>query len=301
MRCLALDSTTDISSIAITDGAETLGEHNFLHRMDLSQRLMPNIVNLLKDCKLAMSDIKAVGVSLGPGSFTGLRIGVVTAKTLAQTLSIPIAGIVTLDLLAHQFDYLPSALVCPLIKVRKGEVYYAFYRTSGGSIDRLTEYEAGPIDDVVKLAQTEYGSMGVWECGSETAPTPSPSQGEVTTTAPSPSKGEGRGEGQSSSTPSPLKGEGRGEGHPQSAVCGPQSDQILFCGDALEANLPALRDALGDRVIPAPQWLSYPKASTIGRLAVEKIEAGEAADPFSLVPFYIRRSAPEMRMGDSCK
>lgn len=240
MRCLALDTSTDISSIAISDGAEILGEHNFRHHMDLSQRLMPNIMNLLKDSKLAMSDIEAVGVSLGPGSFTGLRIGVVTAKTLAQTLGIPITGIVTLDLLAHQFDYHLGALVCPLIRVRKGEVYYAFYRTGAGTIDRLTEYEAGPIDDVVRLVL-------------------------------------------------------------QSAVCGLQPDRILFCGDALEANLPALTEGLGDRVVPAPDWLSYPKASILCRLAVEKIEAGEASDPFSLVPFYIRRSAPEMRLGDSCR
>jgi tRNA threonylcarbamoyladenosine biosynthesis protein TsaB len=261
MRCLAFDTTTDISSVAITDGAEILGEYNFLHRMDLSQRLMPNVVNLLKDCKLTMADIEAVGVSLGPGSFTGLRIGVVTAKTLAQTLNIPIAGIITLDLLAHQFDYLPGMLVCPLIKVRRGEVYYALYRTGGGSIERLTGYEAGPIDDAVKLVQADH-----------------------------------------SGTPLPASGEGLGEGFGlQSAVCSPQSDQILFCGDALEANLPALHEALGDRVVAAPEWFSYPRASVIGKLAVEKIEAGEVSDPFSLVPFYIRRSAPEMRMGDSCE
>jgi len=259
MICLSLETTTDISSIAITDGAEILGEYDFAHHMDLSQRLMTSIVNLLRDCRLEMSDLQAVGVSLGPGSFTGLRIGVVTAKTLAQTLCIPIAGIVTLDLLAHQFDYLPDALVCPLIKVRKGEAYYAFYRTGLRAVQRLTGYEAGPIEDVVSMART--------------APLPA------------------SGKGSSSTTTSPSKGEGRGEG----------SSSIIFCGDALRANLPALTEALGGRVIAAPEWLSYPKASTVGRLAVEKIEAGEASDPFSLVPFYIRRSAPEMRLGDTCE
>ncbi len=272
MRCLGLDSSTDISSIAVTDGPEVLAEHNFLHRMDLSRRLMPNIVGLLRDCGLAMGDLEAVGVSLGPGSFTGLRIGVVTAKTLAQTLGIPIAGIVTLDLLARQFDYLPGALVCPLIKVRKGEVYYAFYRTGAGSIERLTEYDAGPIEDVVNLLEGEWERAGVEE----------------------------RGSSRRTVALSPSEGEGWGEGRPRSAVGGPQS-RIIFCGDALAANLPVLREALGGRVIEAPQWLSYPKASTIGRLAVEKIEAGEVSDPFPLVPFYIRRSAPEMRLDDSCR
>ncbi|MCX6375956.1 MAG: tRNA (adenosine(37)-N6)-threonylcarbamoyltransferase complex dimerization subunit type 1 TsaB, partial [Armatimonadetes bacterium] len=121
MKCLALDTTTDVSSIALADESGIIAEYNFAHRMDLSRRLMPNIVALLTDCGMEMKDVEAIGVSIGPGSFTGLRIGVVTAKTLAQALSIPIAGVVTLDLLAHQFDYLPDAVICPLIKVRKGE------------------------------------------------------------------------------------------------------------------------------------------------------------------------------------
>ena len=150
MKCLALDTTTDISSIAVADESGLIAEHNFAHKMDLSRRLMPNVMALLKDCGLQMNDLQAVGVSLGPGSFTGLRIGVATAKTLAQALDLPIAGVVTLDLLAHQFDYLPEAVICPLIKVRRGEVYYAFYRASCGSIERLSEYSSGPIGNVIE-------------------------------------------------------------------------------------------------------------------------------------------------------
>ena len=231
MRILALDTTTDICSIAVAEDERLLGEYDFAHSMDLSRRLMPNIVSLLKDSGLEMKDVQGIGVSLGPGSFTGLRIGITTAKTLAQVLKIPIAGVVTLDLLAHQFDYLPETLICPLIKVRKGEVYYAFYQANRGSLERISEYESGPIQDIAHSSLITHHSS------------------------------------------------------------------VIVCGDGVD--LPALEEVLGDRVVPTPDWLSYPKASILAKLAYEMILREETADPISLVPFYIRKSAPEVRL--ECK
>ena len=230
MRILALDTTTDICSIAVAEDERLLGEYNFAHTMDLSQRLMPSIVSLLKDSGLEVKDVQGIGASLGPGSFTGLRIGITTAKTLAQVRKVPIAGVVTLDLLAHQADYLPETLICPLIKVRKGEVYYAFYQANRGSLERLSEYKSGPVSGIR-----------------------------------------------------------------QSEIRNPKSE-IVFCGDAAADNLPALQETLGDRVVLAPDWLSYPKASILARLAHDMILREETADPISLVPFYIRKSAPEVRL-----
>jgi tRNA threonylcarbamoyladenosine biosynthesis protein TsaB len=238
MKCLALDTTTDVCSLALADESGLIAGYDFAHKMDLSRRLMPNVVSMLKDCGLETKDVQAVGVSIGPGSFTGLRMGVTTAKTLAQALNIPIVGIVTLDLLAQQFDYLPDGIICPLIKVRKGEVYYAFYHASGGTVARMSEYAAAPITDVIKHALEH------------------------------------------------------------SALCTPHS-ALVFAGDALEQNLPTLCDALGDRAVPAPAWLRYPKASILARLALQRISSGQADDFITLVPFYIRKSAPEQRL-DEC-
>lgn len=240
MKVLTLDTTTDTSSIAVADENNLLAEYNFAHKMDLSRRLMPNIVSMLKDCALRIKDLNCIGVSLGPGSFTGLRIGVATAKTLAQVLNIPIVGIITLDLLAYQFDYLPNATVCPLVKVRKGEVYWAFFNTCDGKIKQITDYSAGPINEVIKMAQSLFPHPKIESQKSER--------------------------------------------------------RIIFCGDGVEDALEELSKSLGDRVVPASKWLSYPKASILARLTLEKIAAGETSDPLSLVPFYIRRSAPEMRL-----
>ena len=230
MCILALDTTTDICSIAVAEDERLLGEHNFAHSMDLSRRLMPNIVSLLEDSGLEVKDVQGIGVCLGPGSFTGLRIGITTAKTLAQVLKVPIAGVVTLDLLAHQFDYLPETLICPLIKVRKGEVYYAFYQANRGSLERISEYESGPVQDIV-----------------------------------------------------------------HSSLLTPHSS-LIICGDGVKDNLALLEDSLGDRAVIAPPWLSYPKASILARLAYDMILREETADPISLMPFYIRKSAPEVRL-----
>ena len=247
MKCLALDTTTDVCSLALADDSGLIAEYDFAHKMDLSRRLMPNVVSMLRDCGLETKDVQAVGVSLGPGSFTGLRMGVTTAKTLAQALNIPIVGIVTLELLAQQFDYLPDSIICPLIKVRKGEVYYAFYHASKGTVARMSEYESGPITDVIQQALS---------------PAHFPSA------------------------------------NPKSEIRNPKSE-IIFCGDALELYLPTLSDGLGDRAVPAPAWLCYPKASILARLALERISSGQADDFTTLVPFYIRKSAPEHRL-DEC-
>jgi len=241
MKCLALDTTTNISSIAVADESKVWAQYEFAHQMDLSRRLMPNIVNMLKEAGLGVKDVEAIGVSLGPGSFTGLRIGVVTAKTLAQVLNVPVVGIVALDLLAHQFDYLPHCLVCPIIKVRRGEVYWAFFQTGGGSLERVSDYAAGGVDEVIHTARGFLEKEDA--CG--------------------------------------TSGVGR---------------EILFCGDGVSENIDAIRQALGGSVIRAPAWLEYPKAGILARLAINAIQTGKAADPFTLLPFYIRRSAPEMRM-----
>lgn len=151
MICLAIETTTDISGIALADGEKVLAEHEFAHEMNLSRRLMPNIEALLAGCGFETRDLQGVGVSLGPGSFTGIRIGVTTAKTLAQALEIPIVGEVSLDLLAREFG---DSLVCPLVKVHRGEVYYAFYRK-----ERITDYAASPIDELIAKSSEFKGEI----------------------------------------------------------------------------------------------------------------------------------------------
>lgn len=102
MRVLAIDGATNWCGLALWD-SRPVAAHRFASHMDLSRRLVPSIRRLLADEAWTVRDLEGIAVSLGPGSFTGLRIGVATAKTLAQVLDIPIAGVGTMDAMAARY------------------------------------------------------------------------------------------------------------------------------------------------------------------------------------------------------
>lgn len=101
--------------------------------------LLPAIEFCLDGAGLVYNDVEGIAVSRGPGLLTGLRVGVATAKALAQALSLPIVGMASLDLLAYELRYSPKT-ICAMLDARRGEVYYALYRTSPGGIQRMSDY-----------------------------------------------------------------------------------------------------------------------------------------------------------------
>jgi tRNA threonylcarbamoyladenosine biosynthesis protein TsaB len=97
---------------------------------------------LLEEAGLGLTEIEGIAISLGPGSFTGLRVGLSAVKGLALATERPVVGIPTLDALASQLPCTPC-LVCPIVDARKGEVYAALYKQGeGGTVERLTPYQA---------------------------------------------------------------------------------------------------------------------------------------------------------------
>lgn len=95
--------------------------------MQLSTRLIPLIDHVLHTAGWSISEVDAFAVGLGPGSFTGTRVGVMTAKTFAQVYAKPIVGVCSLDLLAAEYTFIPHQVVCAVIPARKGEVYACVY------------------------------------------------------------------------------------------------------------------------------------------------------------------------------
>ncbi len=113
-----------------------------------ASRLMPMIDEVLKDAHLTITEMEAIAVGLGPGSFTGLRIGIATAKGLAMALNKPIVGIPTLDALAHNLSC-KLGLICPILDAKRGEIYAALYRYHGDTLEKLTENLVLPMRELL--------------------------------------------------------------------------------------------------------------------------------------------------------
>jgi tRNA threonylcarbamoyladenosine biosynthesis protein TsaB len=101
--------------------------------------IAPTVRHLLQWSETSIESLAGIAVGLGPGLFTGMRVGIATAKTLAQVLGVPIAGLASLDVLAFSMRY-SRRLICATIDARRGEVYYAFYRPVPGGVARQTEF-----------------------------------------------------------------------------------------------------------------------------------------------------------------
>lgn len=143
MRVLALETSTLAGGAAIVDGDRVLGQYTLDVRVTHSERLLVAIDRLLADVRWQPSDLDGLAVAVGPGSFTGLRIGVSTAKGLAFALGLPVAPVSTLDALAACFPY-ASLPVVPVLDARKGEVYASCYRWAEGGMRREWAYLALP-------------------------------------------------------------------------------------------------------------------------------------------------------------
>jgi tRNA threonylcarbamoyladenosine biosynthesis protein TsaB len=143
MKLLAVESATLSGGAAILDGDRVLGEITLNIAITHSERLLAAVDRLLADCGLAPADLEGLAVSVGPGSFTGLRVGLATVKGLAMALDLPIAPVPTLDALAARLPFADAA-VCPILDARKNEVYLSLYRWRGDRMCREREYLALP-------------------------------------------------------------------------------------------------------------------------------------------------------------
>jgi len=124
---LALECATFCGSVALISQGRCLAEYSLDVPATHSQRLLKQLERIREDVGVAWPELAGLAVSLGPGSFTGLRIGLSLAKGLALAVGLPLLGVSTLDGLARQVVALPGSRVCALLDARKQEVYAALY------------------------------------------------------------------------------------------------------------------------------------------------------------------------------
>lgn len=126
MKVLAIDTSNSILGVALIDDDQVVGEYITNVKRNHSVRVMPAIETLLKDCETQPKDIDKIVVAKGPGSYTGIRIGVTIAKTLAWTLNIPLAAVSSLEALAANGRYF-NGIISPLFDARRGQIYTGLY------------------------------------------------------------------------------------------------------------------------------------------------------------------------------
>ncbi len=159
MKVLAIDTSTSYLSVAICNEDGLIAERSLPFPMKHSSSLMPLIADCLKRANLPIEVIDGLAVSLGPGSFTGLRVGVATMKGLAFATSKPIVGVLTLDVLAENIAR-TTHHICPLLDAKRDQVYASFYKYRGRKLKRLTDYLVIGIDDLLKKVRAKTIFLG---------------------------------------------------------------------------------------------------------------------------------------------
>jgi tRNA threonylcarbamoyladenosine biosynthesis protein TsaB len=139
MLVLGIETSTPQASIAIGSEQGVIASAMVSRGATYNEFLLPAVRFCLDEAGLDYRNVSGVCVGLGPGLYTGMRVGVATAKALAQALSVPIVGLVSLDLVAYDVRYSHKA-ICVALDARRNEVFHAFYRSSPGGIQRMTEY-----------------------------------------------------------------------------------------------------------------------------------------------------------------
>ena len=164
MRILGIDTATACGGIGLIDDDAVVAEYAFHREETPSARLVPAIKTLLEEARIDLGGIDGMAVSLGPGSFTGLRVGLSAVKGLALATEKPVAGVPTLDALAAQLPPTTSQ-ICPLVDARKGEVYTALYKQGGnGKVEQLTPYQVlspSRLLEELSLQETVFVGDGV--------------------------------------------------------------------------------------------------------------------------------------------
>jgi tRNA threonylcarbamoyladenosine biosynthesis protein TsaB len=148
MLILGITTATPQVGVAIGGHEGVLGQFEVSRGRRHAETLVPAIQFLCEQTDIQMSEFSAIAVDVGPGLFTGMRVGLAAGKAIAQALRVPMIGISSLDLLAFPLRY-ADRTIAAVIDARKGEVFYAFYRPVPGGVQRVTEPVVGTVDDLV--------------------------------------------------------------------------------------------------------------------------------------------------------
>lgn len=271
MLVLGIDTSTRVGGLGLYDSAQGLiGEENLALDQTHSERMLPMLEHLLQVAGVTLEQLDGFAVAVGPGSFTGLRIGVTTAKTLAQVTGKPLVGVSTLEATAYNL-VMADGVICPIFDARNRRVYTAQFARAGYPSMSVSK------DDLAV------------EPGAGTSPTSSPE-------ASLPQVNEAG--DQSGSCPTDgllrLAPDDACTIDELAAYFTPGSERVFFAGDAVPLYRELLRAALGERAIFPPASLALPRGGVVAELGTAALVRGERADVFLLTPNYLKPAEAEV-------
>ena len=165
MKILAIDTSSKICSVSILEDNNLIIEKHNDDEKTHSQKLMPLIDELFKESNLTLDNIDLLACSQGPGSFTGIRIGISTVKAFADVKNIPIIGTTSLESLAYNID--TDGLIATLIDAKHDNVYFALYELKDNTYKNVIEPISDTIDNVVQLLKNYSDTITFVGDGSE--------------------------------------------------------------------------------------------------------------------------------------
>ena len=148
MLLLAIETSSRVGSVAISDGSCIIGERSFCHGLQNAAKILPLIDELCRELHIGPADLTDIAVSVGPGSFTGLRIGVTLAKTLAFSTGARLIAVPSLPVIAHNA---PSGGHClmPILDAKRDQVFSAISRRTGGGLEELAPPQLVHLPDLL--------------------------------------------------------------------------------------------------------------------------------------------------------
>lgn len=147
MLLLAIEASAGPASVAVTRDGRIIARSWQNNGLTHSRTLMPMLEDMMKNSELKLEDLDAVAVSIGPGSFTGLRIGVATTKGIAWALNKPCIPVSTLEAMAWNTAHM-DGIICPVMDARRSQVYNALFKAENGSITRICEDRAVSVSEL---------------------------------------------------------------------------------------------------------------------------------------------------------
>ena len=149
MKIIAIDASGIAGSVAYMKDGQLVGEYYICHKLTHSETIMPMLEHLKDLIGIELDEVDAIAVTSGPGSFTGLRIGVATAKAMALALQVPVIGVPTLDVIAHNMVY-TDKLICPIMDARRNQVYTSLYKWNKEVLERIADHNALDMGELLQ-------------------------------------------------------------------------------------------------------------------------------------------------------